>query len=725
MELVYLFIKNYRSLKEVEFNFCPDIWLSYDAEICCVREIPIPNKLPTGFWGDNIRNFSMIVGNNGAGKTSVMQYMIDTFAFIHEGRYISSDGILVVKDEDHLYYMVLGRMQVKIMLENRTYTVTGCDRLQMHKVLCETKVIYYTNTLAQQDYLRNRKMFYSKDKFFYDCSVGGSICNDNKYDIKQKHQGDWAQLDDMEVQLFFIYEQYKQVKFVFDRKQYHNLQELRKRGFQVPLPEKLKISLSTDLDILYDREMHNEGGREYLAKKLFPSKYEQIEEIRKRYSQIVADEVSIRKRKDLEELILKYHMICCAFEATICSMQRVLSDIDATMFISHISNSNNNYLGEKNEYMETMEKLWGIFKSIITKTESAKNRRLEKLFSCENYYYEFIDFINSETLTNHFSIEGSLFDLFRNVLQQNGGISFTVSVNDADWFMNFMQKYRYICNPDYFLDFSWNMSSGENNLLNMFSSLYYVYESDFTNEKNGQYSLRNVFPEKDNECNSILLMMDEADLSYHPEWQRQYINILVAFLEKLYPSDCFGSIQVILSTHSPILLGDMPKQNVFFLEKDSESGNTKLCAVDQLNTFGQNIHLLFRKGFFLENGTIGDFAYGKIKYVMTELKALENIMKEQSYFDNNEQFITRNKNKLSELQTYIDIIAEPIIRKKLMIEIERVRKRLHGESSEPLVGNLTNEELEKRWEILNKERERRKNDTNTDLQRAYKREENT
>lgn len=725
MELVYLYIKNYCSLKEIEFNFCPDLWLGYDAETCCVREIPTSNKLPAGFWGDNIQNFSMIVGNNGAGKTSVMQFIIDTFAFVHEERYISSDGILVVKNENLLYYTVLGRMQVKIMLENKSYTVSSCDRLQMHKVLCETKVIYYTNTLAQRDYLRNRKMFYGKDKFFYDCSVGGSICNDNKYDIKQKHHGDWAQLDDMEVQLFFIYEQYKQVKFVFDRKQYHNLQELREKGFQVPLPEKLKISLSTDLEILYNRKMHNEEGRDHLAKKLFPSKYEQIEEIRNRYSHFAADEVSIRKRKDLEEIILKYHIICCTFEATIRSIQRVLSDTNATMFVFHISNSSSNYLGKMNEYMETMEMLWRVFKSLVTKIESAKNIQLGELLSCENYYYEFIDFINSETLTDHFSIEGSLFDTSRNISQQSEGISFTVSVNDAEWFINFMQKYRYICNPDYFLDFSWNMSSGENNLLSMFSSLYYVYESDFTNKKNGWYRLRNVFPEEEKECNSILIMMDEADLSYHPEWQRQYINILIAFLKKLYPVECFGSIQVILSTHSPILLSDMPKQNVFFLEKDLETGNTKLCAAEQLNTFGQNIHLLFRKGFFLENGTMGDFAYGKIKYVMTELKALENIMKEQSYFDNNEQFITRNKNKLSELQTYIDIIAEPIIRKKLMIEIERVRKRLYEESSEPLVGNLTNEELEKRWEILNKERERRKNDTNTDLQRAYKREENT
>lgn len=40
-------------------------------------------------------------------------------------------------------------------------------------------------------------------------------------------------------------------------------------------------------------------------------------------------------------------MICCAFEATICSMQRVLSDLYTTMFIPHFFNGNNNYLEKK------------------------------------------------------------------------------------------------------------------------------------------------------------------------------------------------------------------------------------------------------------------------------------------------------------------------------------------------------------------------------------------
>lgn len=580
----------------------------------------------------------------------------------------------------------------------------------MHSLLSATKVIYYTNTLTKQDYIRNRKRDCGKDSYFYDCSVGGNICKDNKNDVIPKHQGDWTNLDDMEVQLFFIYEQYKQVKFVFDKAQYNNLRELEEKKFRVPLPKKLIITLNTDVGVCQSHRSYTEENENFPAYSFFPKQYRQIEKIKKRYIQDLYKE----RTSELEEIILKYYLICCAFGATIRSIERTLSHHSKIIFQEKISGWIANYPGKKTEYMEAMEELWRICK-IFARVIDGKEQY--DLLSHENSYYEFIDFIESQTLTKHFSIEKPKFDSLDSQTPRNEGIRLTVSVDDSEWFMSFMQKYRYICNPDYFLDFSWNMSSGESNLLSMFSSLYYVYESDFTNKNNGKYRLRNTFPEGDKKCDSILLMMDEADLSYHPEWQRQYINTLVAFLQKLYPSESFGSIQIILSTHSPILLGDMPKQNVYFLE--NKKGNTKLCTLDQLNTFGQNIHLLFREGFFLEQGTVGEFAYNKINYVMKELNDLGKILKEGHYHEDKKQSITMYMDKLSELQTYIDIIAEPIIKKRLMIQMERVRKLLYGDSGEQLLSNLSDEELEKRWEILNRERERRKYDTNPNIQRAF------
>lgn len=104
------------------------------------------------------------------------------------------------------------------------------------------------------------------------------------------------------------------------------------------------------------------------------------------------------------------------------------------------------------------------------------------------------------------------------------------------------------------------------------------------------------------------MFMDEADLTYHPEWQRRFVSILTAFIQEIYPKECCREVQIILSTHSPLLLGDMPSRNVIYLKKDEKTGITQTDGRGRIETFGQNIHLILRDSFFLSDGTIGEFA---------------------------------------------------------------------------------------------------------------------
>lgn len=47
----------------------------------------------------------------------------------------------------------------------------------------------------------------------------------------------------MEVESYLLYEQYKQIKFVFDKHQHRICVDLKKKGYPVPVPEKLYIDL--------------------------------------------------------------------------------------------------------------------------------------------------------------------------------------------------------------------------------------------------------------------------------------------------------------------------------------------------------------------------------------------------------------------------------------------------------------------------------------------------
>lgn len=141
----------------------------------------------------------------------------------------------------------------------------------------------------------------------------------------------------------------------------------------------------------------------------------------------------------------------------------------------------------------------------------------------------------------------------------------------------------------------------------------------------------------------IWLMIDEGDLYFHPEWQKRYFSELLDYVKFLFPRN---KVQIILTTHSPFIASDLPKQNLIFLKQDDE----RMCRVAnndiQFETFGSNIHELFTNSFFLEGGLIGEFAKEQIQEIFDWCKKT-------------------SKEGHTNIRNKINIIGEPIIRVKL------------------------------------------------------------
>ena len=134
-------------------------------------------------------------------------------------------------------------------------------------------------------------------------------------------------------------------------------------------------------------------------------------------------------------------------------------------------------------------------------------------------------------------------------------------------------------------------------------------------------------------------------------WKKRFIDIILKsvpyFFEGLTPKP---NLQIILTTHDPLTLSDIPKHNVIFLEK-AEEGKCRISSEVQ-KTFGANITDLLADSFFIKDGLIGDFAKSKINEVITWIN--EN----------------RNKTKIDEekLAYYIkviELIDERVIKLKL------------------------------------------------------------
>ena len=115
-----------------------------------------------------------------------------------------------------------------------------------------------------------------------------------------------------------------------------------------------------------------------------------------------------------------------------------------------------------------------------------------------------------------------------------------------------------------------------------------------------------------------------------------------------------------ITTHSPFLLSDLPKENVIFLEKDryTEECINATNKID-INPFGANIHSLLSHGFFMQDGLMGEFAKSKIEDVINYLNDKESTIK------NND-----------EAQKLLNIIGEPVIKNQLqkMLDSKRLSK---------------------------------------------------
>ncbi|MFW3441837.1 AAA family ATPase [Aliarcobacter butzleri] len=168
-----------------------------------------------------------------------------------------------------------------------------------------------------------------------------------------------------------------------------------------------------------------------------------------------------------------------------------------------------------------------------------------------------------------------------------------------------------------------NLSCGEKKL---FGLLINIYSKSFDLENKG---VANIFSQRPNDY-LVHYLLDEPDTLLHPQWQKQFIKELLYLLKRIN-----GIYNIVITSHSPFILSDIPKENVIFLEKYKENdeevkkdiqklGNCKNVSKDiKLKTFGANIHTLLSDGFFMSDGLMGEFAKSKIN----EIKKFYEIVK--------------------------------------------------------------------------------------------------
>ena len=211
------------------------------------------------------------------------------------------------------------------------------------------------------------------------------------------------------------------------------------------------------------------------------------------------------------------------------------------------------------------------------------------------------------------------------------------------------------------------MSSGERQFLFYMSTLLYHLknlDSVVNDDESVHYKYVNI-------------ILEEVELYFHPEYQRQFISRLIKYLEASNFKN-LAYFNIIIATHSPFILSDIPQDNIMFLDNGNQV-NDSVCMA----TFGANIYEMLKHSFFLKDGSMGAFAVDKINDTINYLNMklleseLSNIESSNSNYELKVEQLKELKQKIKEFdidkhRALIELVDEPIIKTKLVEMYEEV-----------------------------------------------------
>lgn len=206
---------------------------------------------------------------------------------------------------------------------------------------------------------------------------------------------------------------------------------------------------------------------------------------------------------------------------------------------------------------------------------------------------------------------------------------------------------EHVINHEYYIRIAYhNLSAGEMDFIHFYASLY-----TGVNKAYGS--------------GLCVLLLDEPDAFFHPEWSRCFIESLT----KVLSSRVFRKFnyQILLTTHSPILLADVPRKHIHCILIEN---NRKVKITDAKYGFLSNINIILLDSMFV-NSSFGSFAEGYINSIIKKL----NKMDRWECNDDNKQKILKN---IDEIEDKMRIVNEPVIRTYIERKIFSLRERIYS-----------------------------------------------
>jgi len=579
LELVYLWVEDYKNIHEQGFNFSPKFNCHYDGETLTIDENLDEDgnkQYIENFFGDNI-NVTAIVGKNGSGKSSVLELLAKLileeeiekkvlFVFTHE------NSILIFSNIDITHIIVINRTSINMVTPYNLEKIIDFNFFST----------YYSPNFTNGIFNSILELFSTPSWKTHETSESGTIQGHGYKNSNMKNQS--------------------------------------------------LLNLVLNSTRILDRRPTSSGYRNMHSST-----------IQEQYNNYEIGKIIF---------ILYFMKILPQYDLPI----GIISDDKLEISIQH-----NRTTSQVNEtcLIDKIDKLLTIEEDFIDDDVRAEYSNQINLEAYRKNHLELIQFLKQKVSPELWS-----------------GESFSLTKEDAIKFIDFyVNLYRYNRNIESSLfDFKFKfLSSGEENLILMFALLEKGIDSFFDNCLSGKE-------------HTMVLMLDEIENNFHVQWQKELLIQILKFLmiisHKWYRDNKRIKFLILLSSHSPFLLSDIPKQNIIFLDKDEKTGNC--IVVDGLNdkkeTFGANIHTLLSDSFFMKESLMGEFAKRKIKEIINFHKIVEEEnekKKKKKEYDLTSLEIKYKENKTRFWQTQ-SIIGEEYLKQVVKNHLRDIENILLG-----------------------------------------------
>lgn len=689
MRIIYIWIETYKSIQKQEFKLRPDyninfqrkdMYLSIDRNVESIDEI---------LYGKNI-NVTAIVGDNGVGKSTILDFIREIIFNLEELKKNAS-GFIVWEQDSKLHVHSFMNQELK---------VDQNVKLEKYFYLNEDfGLIYYSDSLDLKYY--NNLFDDGEDAYTYPSE-------DDNYEIAPFRNREWIQYNISTSYLikkssgnilkYFHEEIKKQLQL------YKEIKDDAENVIPFPIPSVMTIEIMyLDLKIFNNVLDDNLSSYEYMGTG--------------HHGENNTKSYTIGLLKELEDI---YRSKTISIKPLTVN-QLVQWDIFLLFLYNLLALRKENH-EDRDDYSDIDSDLKQIFGSDIPDGEDDfftiltgcfEKETTESFSEYKDFYISLQNFLKTKSKQGcdiRFSIPGNILNALRETMFYEFGANDTKSldmyqrilaednsvephymkklgwdgIREIDDFLRLFSKYSQISYNVDFLQCNWGMSSGENNLFCLFARLFDVM--------------------KINQCDklrNIIFLLDELDGSFHPKWQQRIMKSITEFIQKQYPEVKF---QIILTTHSPVLLSDVPKENTVFVKNKSKSEQ----VIKHEQTFAANIATLYYDSFFMEDGSIGEVAQSVIGNLIDTINEtseanIESDVERKRYFANS--FLSKQSGEscdmnrqvcekmIKNIKYLIDIIGEDFWRYKITEQFNNLNLIKVDDNIEKLLSEL--KELEK------------------------------